>query len=88
MSDDYFEKLEAALAARLAVEEGQPGARPVRLPSGDSELRFTDALVDDLTTRVIERLAPDAVREVVVQVVSEIAERLVREEIERIRNRA
>ena len=37
--------------------------------------------------RVLERLAPDTAREVVVRVVSEIAERLIREEIARIRSR-
>jgi len=80
-----------AFAALLALEEGEPGARPVRLTSTDGELRITDALVDDLTRRILERLAPDAVRAVVVDVVSEmvseVAERLVREEIDRIRNK-
>jgi hypothetical protein len=35
---------------------------------------------------VIERIGPDAVRAVVVDVVSHISERLVKEEIDRIRN--
>jgi hypothetical protein len=116
VTDDYLEKLEAALVAReaapptpaadaqtgtpvsppslvaqaftalLALEEGEPGARAVRLTTGGGEPRLTDALVDDLTRRIIERMAPDLVRDVVVQVVSEVTERLVREEIERIRN--
>ena len=78
-----------AFAALLALEEGEPGARPVRLTSTDSggEPRITDALVDDLTRRIVERLAPDEVRAVVVEVVSEVAERLVREEIDRIRKK-
>lgn len=46
---------------------------------------FDDAALDDLTRRVVARLAPDRVRAVVADVVSEVAERLVREEIHRIR---
>jgi hypothetical protein len=76
-----------AFAALLALEEGEPGARPVRLASTDGEPRITDALMDDLTRRIVERLAPDVVRAVVVEVVSEVAERLVREEIDRIRKK-
>jgi hypothetical protein len=74
-----------AFAAVLALEEGEPGAQPVRLVTGDAEPRMTEALVEELTRRIIERLAPDAVRAVVAEVVSDVAERLVREEIERIR---
>lgn len=76
-----------AFAALLALEEGEPGARPVRLTSADGEPVITDALMDDLTRRIVERLAPDVVRAVVVEVVSEVAERLVREEIDRIRKK-
>jgi len=76
-----------AFAALLALEDGEPGARPVRLVSGDGEPRITEALVEELTRRILERLAPDAAREVVAQVVSEVAERLVREEIDRIRKK-
>jgi hypothetical protein len=76
-----------AFAKLLALEEGEPGAQPVRLVTSDSEPRVTDALVEELTRRVIERLSPDAVRAVVADVVSEVAERLVKEEIERIRQK-
>ena len=76
-----------AFTALLALEEGEPGARPVRLTTSEGEPRITDALVDDLTRRIIERLAPNMVRDVVVQVVSDVTDRLVREEIERIRNK-
>ena len=72
-------------AALLALEEGAPGAKPVRLVSAEGEPRLTDAFVDEVTRRVVQRLAPDAVRAVVVSVVSEIAEKLVKEEIARIR---
>ncbi|MBI4264552.1 MAG: response regulator [Acidobacteria bacterium] len=76
-----------AFTALLAVEQGEPGAAPVRLTSGASEPAVTDALVDEVTRRVLERLAPSAARDVVVEIVSRVAERLVREEIERIRSR-
>ena len=72
-------------AALLALEEGTPGAKPVRLVSAEAEPRLTEALVEELTNRVVQRLAPDALRAVDVGVVSEIAERLVKEEIARIR---
>jgi hypothetical protein len=72
-------------AALLALEEGTPGAKPVRLVSAEVEPRLTDAFVEEVTRRVVQRLAPDAVRAVVVGVVSEIAEKLVKEEIARIR---
>jgi hypothetical protein len=76
-----------AFAKLLALEEGEPGAQPVRLVSGDGAPRVSDALVEEVTRRVIERLSPDAVRAVVADVVSEVAERLVKEEIERIRSK-
>ena len=81
-----------AFAALLALEDGQPGAKPVRLTIGNDqpppapEPKITDAVIEDVVRRVIERLGPDAVRAVVVDVVSQISERLVKEEIDRIRN--
>jgi hypothetical protein len=80
-----------AFAALLALEDGQPGAHPVRLTTGADqppppvEPKITDAVIEDVVRRVIERLGPDAVRAVVVDVVSQISERLVKEEIDRIR---
>jgi hypothetical protein len=80
-----------AFAALLALEDGQPGAKPVRLttstdqPPPAAEPKITDAVIEDVVRRVIERLGPDAVRAVVVDVVSQISERLVKEEIDRIR---
>ena len=46
---------------------------------------MTGQLVDEVTRRVVERLAPDAANELVAQIVSEVAERLIREEISRIK---
>jgi hypothetical protein len=74
-----------AFSELLALEEGSPGARPVRLVSGEPEARISDALVEDITRRVAQRMSPDVVRAVVRDVVSQVAERLVKEEIARIR---
>lgn len=76
-----------AFAALLAFEEGDRSAPPVRLvpqaapPVGEAEL-------EEITRRVLVRLAPNTVKNLVADVVSEVAERLVRQEIERIRKNA
>lgn len=81
-----------AFAALLALEDGQPGAKPVRLTTDDGQRPpaaapvITDAVIEDIVRRVVERLGPEAVRAVVADVVSEVSERLVKEEIARIRN--
>ena len=74
--------------ALFAAEQGEtvaPAApyqapRPVATPA-----TVTDSLVDEVTRRVVERLAPDSANELVAQIVSEVAERLIREEISRIK---
>jgi hypothetical protein len=76
-----------AFTALLALEAGEPGAKPVRLTTASEEPVVTDALVDEVVRRVLQRLAPDAARDAVAQVVSDVAERLVREEIARIRGK-
>jgi CheY-like chemotaxis protein len=76
-----------AFSALLAVEQGEPGAVPVRL-TVHAAPQITDELIEQVTSRVIARLGYGALREVVADVVSAVAERLVREEIERIRNKA
>jgi hypothetical protein len=77
-----------AFSALLAAEEGEPGAAPVRLTTGaPAPVQVTDDLIEEITRRVIERLGPGAVNNVVADVVTQIAERLVREEIARIRKR-
>lgn len=80
-----------AFNALLAIEQGERDASTFRVgasaaPAAPPRVEITDALVDDLTQRVLARLSPDAARDVVAELVSGIAERLVREEIERIRN--
>jgi CheY-like chemotaxis protein len=76
-----------AFSALLAVEQGEPGAEPVRLVTASAGTEITDELIDEITRRVIERLTPGAVNEVVSGIVTRIAERLVREEITRLRHR-
>jgi CheY-like chemotaxis protein len=75
--------------ALFAVEQGEAMAPPLPLPAPPREAPVvTDALVDELTRRVIERLVPDTANALVAQIVSEVAERLVREEIARIKSAA
>ena len=78
-----------AFSALFAAEQGEPGARPIRLGANGSAPVITDAMVDDVARRVIQRLAlgsSDQMNGIVKQIVSDVAERLVREEIDRIRN--
>lgn len=80
----------AAFEALLAAEQGEPGAGPVRLVTGTTAPAapaITDDLVDELTRRILQRLTPDAANHVVADVVADVAERLVKEEIARIRAR-
>jgi CheY-like chemotaxis protein len=76
-----------AFSALLSLEAGDPGARAVRLTTAPEQPVVTDTLIEEVTRRVLQRLAPDAARDVVVEVVSEVAERLVRDEIARIRGK-
>lgn len=74
-----------AFSALLAAEQGEP----VALPSASAvEPAEMDALVEQVTARVLEQLGTAAVRERADRIVAEVAERLVREEIARIRERA
>ena len=74
-------------AALFAAEQGEsvPPAAPFTPPRAQTPAVVTDELVDEVTRRVLERLAPDATNELVAQIVSEVAERLIREEISRIK---
>jgi CheY-like chemotaxis protein len=65
-----------AFAALLAAEQGQSAA--TRAASGDA---LNDQLVEEVIRRVLERMTDQVVR----QTVLPIAERLVREEIERVK---
>jgi CheY-like chemotaxis protein len=83
-SSDPTSAIADAFSALLAAEQGDPDAPPVRLPVAGS-LQITDELVDEITRRVAERLGSHAVHDIVADLVSRVAERLVRDEIERIR---
>ena len=88
-----------AFAALLAAEQSPPAppaapqwpTPPASSPSlspspaAAPRLAVTDDLVEQVTHRVLERLSDQIVRDTVSEIVSATAERLVREEIERIK---
>jgi CheY-like chemotaxis protein len=85
-----------AFAALLAAEQNEPlPANAPRWPGTANASPYgtgtpppavaTDVLVDDITRRVLDRLSDQVVRETVAEIVSTVAERIVREEIERIK---
>jgi CheY-like chemotaxis protein len=71
--------LAEAFAALLSAEQGRPFASAAT--SGDA---LNEDVIEQVTRRVIERMTDSAVREVVL----DVAERLVKEEIDRIRAQA
>jgi CheY-like chemotaxis protein len=73
-----------AFTALLAAERGQR-ARPTPVSAPQPPVAVTDALVEEVTRRVLERLSDRVVRETVGDMVLQVADRLVREEIERIK---
>ena len=83
-----------AFAAILSAEQNGAGARPEwpalqalvpPPPPAPVEPVITDDVIDRVARRVIEQLSDQIVRETVASIASESAERLVREEIERIK---
>jgi DNA-binding response OmpR family regulator len=70
-----------AFSRLLAVEQGELPAAALAEPAPTSE----DELVDRVARRVVEQLSNHAVRDLAADIVSRTAERLVREEIERIK---
>jgi CheY-like chemotaxis protein len=81
-----FPRLGDAFAALLAAEQASPAAAaaPVWPAAGAASVPAGD-LVDEVTRRVLDRMSDRVVRETVADLVSQVAERLVREEIERIK---
>jgi CheY-like chemotaxis protein len=79
--------LAEAFAALLAAEQSGGALGPLPAP-GVSGVVVTEELVEQVTRRVLERLADRVVRETVGEVVARVAERLVREEIERLKQSA
>ncbi len=49
------------------------------------EVEVTDAMIDEVTRRVLERLAPGAIDRIVTDIVTQVAEKLLREEIARLK---
>jgi CheY-like chemotaxis protein len=70
-------QLAEAFAALLAAEQGHPVS-----PSAFSLQDLPDSTLDEIVRRVLDRMSQENVRRTVV----DVAERLVREEIERIKN--
>jgi len=75
-----------AFAALLAAVEDEPVPAHVQLwPAPPAGAAANDALVEEVTRRVLERLSDQVVRQTVGEIVSRVAEELVRQEIERIK---
>jgi CheY-like chemotaxis protein len=70
--------LASAFSALLAAEQTQPQLRP----SAAGSTALSDAAVEEVVKRVVTRMTDEVVRKVVL----ETAERLIREEIEKIKN--
>jgi hypothetical protein len=73
--------LAGTFATLLAVEQGELPPSALTPPSAGSEAE----LVDRIARRVVEQISDRAVREMAADIVSRTAERLVREEIDRIK---
>jgi len=71
--------LDQAFAALLAAEQGQAASSPRRVESASE---WPDAAIDAVVSKVIARMGNEAMRSAVL----DAAERLVREEIDRIKN--
>jgi CheY-like chemotaxis protein len=72
-----------AFAALLAAEQNAP--EPALPPSWPASGPSTEALAEEVARRVLDRLSDRVVRETAADLVATIAERLIREEIERIK---
>lgn len=98
-SDDYFDMLDAAFAQRSGPAPPSQSSDTGTVPTLDTVLKpppasaplrdtvVTEAMIDEVTRRVVERVGTQALRETVADVVSDVAERLIRDEIARIRNK-
>ena len=73
--------LAGTFATLLAVEQGELPPSALTPPGAGAEAE----LVDRIARRVVEQISDRAVREMAADIVSRTAERLVREEIDRIK---
>ena len=84
---DHAPAIAQAFSALLAAEHGQ--AMPAQTPSVTEAPTLTPEATDELVERiaglVLERLSDRVVRDTVIDIVSRIAEKLVREEIDRVK---
>ncbi|MBI2835501.1 MAG: response regulator [Acidobacteria bacterium] len=76
-----------AFTALLAAEQGQASPDRPSPRSATAGAVVTDEFVDEITRRVIARLTDDLVRDIVSDTVLHVADRLVRQEIERIKQK-
>jgi hypothetical protein len=76
-----------AFVALLAAEQGETLTIPGVLapPPAAGPITITDELIERVSDRVLNRLNDAVVRDTVRDTVSRVAERLVREEIDRIK---
>ena len=74
-----------AFAALLAAEQGGPPSFSLAQPVQVAAPTIANQLVEELTKRVLDRVTDQVVRDAVAATVSEVAERLVRAELERIK---
>ena len=76
-----------AFLALLAAEQGETLTIPGMFspPAAAGPVAITDELVERVSERVLSRLNDAVVRETVKDTVSRVAERLVRDEIDRIK---
>ncbi len=75
-----------AFAALLAAEQNESSGGSIAWPSSAPITEISEEVLEQIARRVLERLSDQVVRETISGLVSTIAERLVREEIERIKN--
>lgn len=78
-------EIAAAFEWVLAAEQGRPVPADAVPVTAASRSIAMDTVVEEITRRVIERLADRGVHDQVADIVSKIAERLVREEIDRLK---
>ena len=76
-----------AFAAILAAEQAAPESAAAQWPATVTVgAAVTEDLIDQVTRRVLEHLSDQVVRETVANIVAGVAERLVRDEIEKLKN--